>query len=82
MKKYLVVAGIFCASFLVFQFAAGILLTLFYTPDISVAWQQTGTLSSETTLVRGNVISPLIIAVTSVLVTFGVMQLLRKRIDR
>lgn len=81
MKKYLVFAGIFCASFFILQIAAGMILTLFYTPDVSMAWQQAETLSSEATLGSGNVISPFVIAVISVLTAFGVMKLLRKRID-
>lgn len=80
MKKYLVFAGIFCASFLVFQAAAGMIWTLFYTPDISAAWQQTGALSSETMLVKASAVSPFIIAVASLAVTFGLTRLLGKRI--
>jgi len=80
MKKYLAFAGIFCASFFALQVAVGMIWTQLYTPDISAAWQQTGALSQETTIIRESVVSPFIIAVTSLLVAFGVMRLLRKRI--
>ncbi|GIO22795.1 hypothetical protein [Oceanobacillus sp. J11TS1] len=76
MKKYLVFTGIFCVSFLVLQIGTGMLLTMFYTPDVNAAWEQAA-LSSETTLVGTSSFSPLLMAVIALVITFSTTKLLK-----
>jgi|GEM_PF-1323011 len=47
VKKYIIFAISFIVLFLVFQMVSGYFLTLFYTPDITEAWNQAGNLSSS-----------------------------------
>lgn len=53
MKKYIIFAISFIFLFLTFQFLSGYLLTLFYTPDITGAWNDTDNLSNKITI-KGN----------------------------
>lgn len=79
MKKYLLVTGIFCCTFLVLEIGSGMLLTMLYTPDSSVAWEQASALSAETALIRERSISPFFIALTAWIITFGAVNLFHKR---
>ena len=47
MKKYIIFAISFIFLFSAFQILSGYFLTLFYTPDITSAWNQAGNLSSN-----------------------------------
>ena len=47
MKKYIIFAISFIVLFTAFQMVSGYFLTLFYTPDITEAWNQAGNLSNS-----------------------------------
>lgn len=62
MKKYFVFAISFIVLFFAFQMLSGYFLTLFYTPDITAAWNQAGKLSSSVVIKGGSVFTSFIFA--------------------
>ena len=62
MKNYAIFAISFIVLFLLFQLLSGYILTFFYTPDVSSAWNQTGNLSTKTTLEGTSSFFPLLFA--------------------
>jgi len=62
MKKYIVFAISFMFLFAAFQILSGYFLTLFFTPDISSAWNQAGSLPSNTVIKGGSFFTPLLFA--------------------
>lgn len=63
MKKYIIFAISFIVLFLVFQkILSGYFLTLFYTPDITEAWNQAGHSSSGVVIQGGSSFIPLFFA--------------------
>lgn len=53
MKKFIVFSISFLALFIAFQVISGYFMTLFYTPDMADAWNQSGSLSSSVVM-KGN----------------------------
>ena len=53
MKKYIVFAMSFLCLFAAFQIVSGYLLTIFYVPDITSAWNQAGPLTNNTVIKGG-----------------------------
>ncbi|GAB4075226.1 hypothetical protein GCM10028778_27300 [Barrientosiimonas marina] len=62
MKKFIVFSISFIALFAVFQILSGYFMTLFYTPDMTSAWSQSGSLSSSVTIAGSSSFSPLLLA--------------------
>ncbi len=62
MKKYIIFGISFIILFSAFQILSGYFLTLFYTPDITGAWNQAGNLSSNVVIKGGSFINPLFFA--------------------
>lgn len=50
MKNFLVFFISVLALFIIIQVLSGYFMTLFYTPDITSAWNQSGSLSSSVTI--------------------------------
>jgi len=61
MKKYIIFAISFIVLFSVFLILSGFFLTLFYTPDITEAWNQSGNLPSSV-IIKGSSFIPLFLA--------------------
>lgn len=62
--------AVFIAAYFLLQIGSGMLLTMFYTPDFSMAW---GTASSSGIIVGKNEwLSGLIIAVIALIIAFGI----------
>lgn len=62
MKKYIIFAISFVFLFIVFQILSGYFLTLFYTPDITEAWNQAGNLPSSVVIKGSSSFIPLFFA--------------------
>ena len=48
MKKYIIFAVRFFCAYTLLQILSGMLLTFTYTPNITEAWNESGTLAQET----------------------------------
>ncbi|MGM8211281.1 hypothetical protein ACLIBH_00660 [Virgibacillus sp. W0430] len=53
MKNFIVFSISFLALFAAFQVISGYLMTLFFTPDMTTVWRQSGSLSSSD-VIKGN----------------------------
>lgn len=60
MKRVFLFIGVFAATYLIVQIAFGSFMTLFYTPNVSDAWKEAGSLSSTITLMSFPSILPMI----------------------
>ncbi|ARF17832.1 hypothetical protein [Sporosarcina ureae] len=61
MKKYIVFSISFIILLVVFQFLSGYLMTLFYKPDMTNAWNQFGNLSNTVEIKGSTSLLPLIL---------------------
>jgi len=69
MKKIIVFAISFILLFSAFQILSGYFLTIFYTPNITSAWNQADNLSGNVIIKGGSFLIPLLFAFL-VVVTF------------
>ena len=78
MKNYAIFAISFIVLFLLFQLLSGYILTLFYTPDGSSAWNQMGNLSTMTTLEGTSSFLPLLFAFLAATIAYIIPKLFIK----
>ncbi|WP_010530586.1 hypothetical protein [Lentibacillus jeotgali] len=78
MKKYIVFAISFIILFAVFQILSGYLVTFFYTPDITSAWNQVGGLSNTTVIKGGSSFTSLFIAFLAATLAYFVPKIFVK----
>ncbi|MDY0404337.1 hypothetical protein P5G51_001940 [Virgibacillus sp. 179-BFC.A HS] len=62
MKKYIIFAISFIILFSAFQILSGYFLTLFFTPDITEAWNQAGNLPNSVVMKGTSSFIPLFFA--------------------
>ncbi|KQL50405.1 hypothetical protein AN964_22330 [Heyndrickxia shackletonii] len=77
MKKYILFFGVFVSVFLVLQIFSGMLLTLFYTPSISL--DGNAALSSTVEFGNINIIPTIIFAFIALAASFISTKLLSKK---
>lgn len=78
MKNYAIFAISFIVLFLLFQLLSGYILTFFYTLDVSSASNQTGNLSTKTTLEGTSSFFPLLFAFFAATIAYFVPELFTK----
>ncbi|SFB07982.1 hypothetical protein SAMN04488072_106235 [Lentibacillus halodurans] len=78
MKKYIVFSISFIILFAVFQILSGYLLTIFYTPDITSAWNQAANLSNNTVIKGGSSYASLLIAFLAAIFAYFTPKLFLK----
>lgn len=78
MKKYIVFSISFITLFVVFQFLSGYLMTLFYTPDMTNAWNQIGSLSNNVVIKGSTSLLPLFLAFLAATMAYFSPRLLLK----
>lgn len=62
MKKYMVFSISFIILFVVFQLLSGYVMTVLYTPDVTTAWNQAGSLSNSVVMKGSTSFLPLLVA--------------------
>lgn len=70
MKKFIVFSISFLALFVVFQVLSGYFMTLFYTPDMTGAWSQSGSLSSSVVIKGSSTFSPILLAMLAATIAY------------
>lgn len=78
MKKYIVFSISFITLFVLFQVLSGYLMTLFYTPDMTSAWNQVGGLSSSVVIKGGSSFLPLFLTFLAATIAYFSPRLLMK----
>lgn len=78
MKGYIVFAISFIILFAVFQIVSGYLLTIFYTPDITSAWNQADNLSDNTVIKGGSSYTSLLIAFLAATLAYFIPRIFLK----
>lgn len=78
MKKYIVFSISFLTLFLVFQVLSGYFMTLFYTPDMTSAWNQSGGLSSNVVIKGSSYLFPILLALLSATIAYFTPRLFMK----
>ncbi|MEK3731914.1 MULTISPECIES: hypothetical protein [Paenibacillus] len=77
MKKYLLFAGMFSISYIVLQIVSGILLTMLYTPSVSVS--MTSTLTSQVEFGSTSLIPHLVISLLALAMAMGITKRISRR---
>lgn len=78
LKKYVWFVGSFILAFIVLQILSGLLLTMLYTPS-SPSWDEVSTLPSQVEFGSTSAISPLLISLTALGISFGITKLVYRR---
>ncbi|WP_203363860.1 hypothetical protein [Bacillus sp. REN10] len=78
MKKYLLFTSMFILVYGTLQMVSGLVLTKLYTTDL--VWKNVSSLPSEVELGSASSISPLMISLLTLGITFGVMKLFKQKI--
>ncbi|WP_100403429.1 hypothetical protein [Bacillus sp. FJAT-42315] len=78
MKKYLLFTGSFVLAYGVLQIVSGLVLTKLYTPDF--VWKNASSLPSEVEFGSASSISPLMISLLALGITFCAMKLFKQKL--
>ncbi|WP_217589509.1 hypothetical protein [Lentibacillus saliphilus] len=70
MKKFIVFSISFLVLFVAFQVISGYFITLFYTPDMTDAWSQSGSLSSNVVIKGSSTFSPILLAMLAATIAY------------
>lgn len=72
MKKMALFIGVFIAAYFIIQIGSGIILTMFFTPDFSMAWG--GAPTSGSIVGKNEWLPGLIIAVIALGIALGITK--------
>lgn len=78
MKKHLLFTGIFAIVFIALQHLSGVLLMVLYAPQAS--WNSVAALPSQVDIGYDSRISPLVIVLLALVMAFGAVKLIDKRL--
>ena len=80
MKKYIIFAVSFLCAYTLLQILSGMLLTVTYTPNITEAWNESGTLAQETIIgsSSSSVLISLVIALLAASIAYFFANKFRK----
>lgn len=70
MKKFIVFAVSFLVLFVAFQVTSGYFMTLFYTPDMEAAWNQSESLSSSVVIKGSPTFTPILLAMLAATIAY------------
>ncbi|MEE6450089.1 hypothetical protein RAH41_05885 [Gottfriedia acidiceleris] len=74
MKKILLFSVSFILVFVALNVFSGMLLTVFYQPDIANQWSNISKLPNEVVFVESSSVSPFIITMLSVIIAFVIQN--------
>lgn len=77
MKKIALFFGLFIAAYFIIQIGSGIILTMFFTPDFSMAWS--GSSSSVSIVGKNEWLPGLIIAVIALGIALGITKMFTQK---
>lgn len=70
MKKFIVFTISFLVLFVAFQVISSYFMTLFYTPDLTSAWNQSGSLFSSVVMKGSSSFSPILLAMMAAIIAY------------
>jgi quinol-cytochrome oxidoreductase complex cytochrome b subunit len=76
LKKYVLFVGSFCIGYVVLEILSGLLLTMFYTPSMSL--KNSAVLPSQVEFGSTNFFPSLIISLLALAIAFGTTKLFKK----
>ncbi|UJL46493.1 hypothetical protein KFZ58_00455 [Virgibacillus sp. NKC19-16] len=78
MKRFIIFIVSFVVIFFFIQLASGVVLTTFYTPDLSEAWNMSGNLPQEVALGKSSYFPTLLIAVVAAALAYLIPKMLKR----